>query len=274
MAYPQLQNYLQQLQHDFSHSQLSADSQGRVTGRFYHASLSSVYQPIRRARDLQIIGYEASIRGHSAEQGLLVDRLLEQAATDDESIELDRLSRLIHTLNFFRQAPTAEQRLVLNVHKRLLAAVASGHGRAFLRILQVLGVPQSQVLLQLPAITATQTWVLSHVAENYQRNGFTISLQAQNLTQAHELLEKIRPALLLVPAATIAPHHLPELEQLCAAAEAQQCQLQLVAINQSAHWERLATVVSGYAGALVQGSLWDQVRAELLPDQLACARAA
>lgn len=266
MNYPLLQNYLAQLQHDFRHSQLSADSQGRVVGRFYHASLSSVYQPIRHASDLSIHAYEASTRGHSGAQGLLVERLLEQSASDEESIELDRLSRLIHTLNFFRQNPSQTTRLILNVHNRLLAAVESGHGRAFLRILQVLGVPQQQVVLQLPAISASQTWVLQHVADNYQRNGFQVALQAHNLAQAHEFLSKLRPAWLVLPAHALTTPDLAGLSALLAHSQQQQSQVLINAINDQASWDKLRVLAEQSQALHLQGNLWDKISSDLVPE--------
>lgn len=264
MNYPLLQNYLQQLQHDFGHSQLNADTDGRVVGRFYQASLSSVFDAVRQFDDKRIVAYEAHTRGHSGAQGVLVERLLEHAATDDESIELDRLSRLIHTLNFFRQEPDADTVLILNVHKRLLAAVESGHGRAFLRILQILGVPQQQVVLQLPPIVASQTWVLNHVAESYQRHGFRVSLQSSSLSQARALLRQLQPAVLHLPAYALAQAEPGEVEELLA--QSQQLALQIVVDvgHDSSSWRKLEARLSASANVLVKGQIWDSQSSELL----------
>ncbi|MEB0139011.1 MULTISPECIES: hypothetical protein [unclassified Undibacterium] len=54
-------------------------------------------------------------------------KLLEYVADDAESVELDRLCRVLHTVNFYSQAGSAGHDLYLSVHNRLLAAVQGFH---------------------------------------------------------------------------------------------------------------------------------------------------
>ena len=105
-------------------------------------------------------------------EGLSLWRLLDHAASDDESVELDRLCRMLHAINFFRQNEAEQADLYLNVHDRLLSAVSSNHGHAFQRILDALGLPIERIVLQLPTVTTNQSWLLNYVADNYRRNGF------------------------------------------------------------------------------------------------------
>ena len=198
MRYSALQNYLSSLHtSDASHpanNHLWQDEQGRACGRYFKASLTSAFQTIRTGDDNQVIAYEAYARTYAPDDhGLNIWKLLEYAASDDESVELDRLCRLLHTINFYRQAPVDNLDLYLSVHSRLLAAVAGNHGMAFRRILDALELPHQKIVLQLPLITPSQRWVLTHVAENYKRNGFRIGANAGNLEQAIDLLELIRP---------------------------------------------------------------------------------
>ncbi|MBC3918531.1 EAL domain-containing protein [Undibacterium sp. CY18W] len=194
MHYPALQNYLSRLQSTLATTNLWLDEQGRARGRYFNSTLTSAFQAIRSGDDGRVVAYEAYARSYASDdQGLNIWKLLENAANDDESVELDRLCRLLHTLNFYRQPESAQLDLYLSVHSRLLAAVEGNHGMAFRRILDVLELPHHHVILQLPQITPSQRWVLTHVAENYRRNGFRIGLHSASLEQASDLLDRIRP---------------------------------------------------------------------------------
>lgn len=194
MEHAILRQYLSRLPTSQSKSHLWLDPHGRALGRFFNASLSSVFQPIWAADTAKPLAWEAYARSFDvSEQGLHVWRLLEYVASDDESVALDRLCRLLHAINFFRQPESARADLFVSVHSRLLAAVEGNHGAAFRRILDSLELPHQQIVLQMPSITPSQRWVLSHVVENYRRNGFRIGVNASNLSQALELQERIRP---------------------------------------------------------------------------------
>ncbi|PUA16531.1 EAL domain-containing protein [Glaciimonas sp. PCH181] len=210
--------------HDESRVWLDAD--GRAQGRYFNTTLTSVFQPIRQiavAEDVgfvavetidavdtvtakrgnQIVGYEGFAHSYSAnDNGLYLWKLLDHAASDDESIELDRLCRMLHSINFYRQlaAPSIEGNadLYLSVHARLLAAVDSNHGMAFRRILKLLELPHEHIVLQLPSITATQSWLLNYVLDNYRRNHFRLAINANSVAEAHSLLERVRPEVLKI----------------------------------------------------------------------------
>ena len=141
------------------------------------------------------MGFEGLARSASVEDaGLSVWRMLDQAASDDESIELDRLCRTLHAINFFRQ-PAAFQGadLYLSVHDRLLAAVSSNHGYAFLRILNALELPVEKIVLQLPAIGQASGWLANYVADNYRRNGFRLAFAATSLHDALDVIHRFQP---------------------------------------------------------------------------------
>ena len=126
--------------------------------------------------------------------GLSLWRLLDNAASDDESVELDRLCRMLHAINFFRQSDAADADLYLNVHSRLLSAVSSNHGYAFRRILDALGLPLERIVLQLPVVSLNQRWLLGHVTGNYKRNGFRMALHLDAPAVAGETIEQVVPA--------------------------------------------------------------------------------
>ncbi|TFW10210.1 EAL domain-containing protein [Oxalobacteraceae bacterium OM1] len=192
--FPALEQYLAHLcAEPKAHARVWADHGGRALGRFFQSTLASAFQSIREPGG-QWVAYEAFTRSHAeGDGGLSVWRLLDHAASDDESVELDRLCRMLHAINFFRQPASAGHDVYMSVHARLLAAVDGNHGTAFRRVLSALGVPQKRVVLQLPAIGAHQAWLLAYVADNYRRNGFRIALNAADPQDALQLVQRLRP---------------------------------------------------------------------------------
>ncbi|MFZ6656390.1 EAL domain-containing protein [Undibacterium sp. TJN19] len=266
MHYPALQNYLSRLHSSLASSNLWLDEQGRARGRYFNSTLSTAFQAIRSGDDERIVAYEAYARSYAADdQGLSIWKLLENAANDDESVELDRLCRLLHTLNFYRQPESVNLDLYLSVHSRLLAAVEGNHGMAFRRILDLLEVPHQQVVLQLPLISASQRWVLTHVAENYRRNGFRIGLHASSLEQASDMLERIRPSSIKVDISLANDAHAQV--RLLEQAERGNCHIIFRRIENQKSLLNLRAANQTASPYLVQGFLFDLPRANLLNQQ-------
>ncbi|GGY47696.1 EAL domain-containing protein [Pseudoduganella albidiflava] len=206
MSFPILQQYLARLADPAearSPSSLWLDAAGRAHGRFFNCTMTSVFHPIRELDSGSAVACEGLARGLSAEdEGLSLWRLLENAASDDESVELDRLCRMLHAINFFRQPDCERLDLHLNVHGRLLSAVSSNHGHAFRRILDALELPVARIVLQLPPTTPQQNWLLGYVADNYRRNGFRFAVHAGSVQEGLALLERVRPDVIRCDART------------------------------------------------------------------------
>ncbi|WP_338763784.1 EAL domain-containing protein [Massilia sp. METH4] len=203
MSFPILQQYLARLADPAAGtaSSLWLDASGRAHGRFFNCTMTSVFHPIRKLDSGAAVACEGLARGLSAEdEGLSLWRLLENAASDDESVELDRLCRMLHAINFFRQPDAERLDLHLNVHGRLLSAVSTNHGHAFRRILDALELPLAQVVLQLPQTTPQQNWLLGYVADNYRRNGFRFAVHAASAQEGQALLERVRPDVIRIDA--------------------------------------------------------------------------
>ncbi|MFZ6766812.1 EAL domain-containing protein [Undibacterium sp. Di26W] len=263
MHYPALQNYLSRLQSTLATTNLWLDEQGRARGRYFNSTLTSAFQAIRSGDDGRVVAYEAYARSYASDdQGLNIWKLLENAANDDESVELDRLCRLLHTLNFYRQPESAHLDLYLSVHSRLLAAVEGNHGMAFRRILDVLELPHHHIILQLPQITPSQRWVFTHVAENYRRNGFRIGLHAASLEQAGDLLDRIRPDSIKVDIslANDAEAQIRLLEQ----ADRGNCHVIFRRIENQKRLQALRDANQTASPYLIQGFLFDLPKAGLL----------
>lgn len=205
MSFPALQKYLVRLP-DTPQTATSVwlDRHGRASGRYFNSTLTSAFQAIREPGSQQIVGFEGFARSHSnSDSGLSLWKLLDHAASDDESIALDRLCRMLHAINFYRQPPAADLDLYLSVHARLLAGVSANHGNAFRRVLDALELPHEKIVLQLPLVAKNQNWLLAYVADNYRRNGFRLAVNAADARQALELLDALQPEAIKVDAREI-----------------------------------------------------------------------
>lgn len=269
MPFPALNAYLQRLS-DSSRapSTIWLDAHGQAHGRFFNCTLTSAFQPIRAVSG-QLLGFEGLARGASAaDAGLSLWRMLDHAASDDESIELDRLCRMLHAINFFRQPEAEGVDLYLHVHDRLLSAVSSNHGHAFRRILHALGLPVEQIVLQLPAASAARRWLVNYVADNYRRNGFRLALNAATPAEAADVLEQFRPDVVKVDAAVFDGG--AGLERLLVLAQARSAKLVFKRVESQASLE-LIEQASANTGveAYVQGYLIGVPRAALAPQRSA-----
>ncbi|CAJ0812427.1 EAL domain-containing protein [Ralstonia flaminis] len=183
--------------------QLWRDASGRVQGQFFHSSLTSLFEPVwQLAADgtLALAGHEALMRTwtRGGDLGLNPWKLFSLASDDSTLVELDRLCRLVHTLNYF--ARTDARRLVVNVHGRLLAAVAADHGKAFHRAVTALGLSPEQFVIQVPSTANDDLGLLLFVVDNYRRNGFAVAVQASDPAEAGALLVHAKPAYLKLDA--------------------------------------------------------------------------
>lgn len=216
MTFPALSAYLARLSDPaMPRSTLWLNDDGQAEGRFFNCTLTSAFHAIQEFGSGRIAAYEAVARGVDPDAGQSLWRQLDHAASDDESVELDRLCRMLHAINFFRQPLAADADLFLSVHDRLLSAVSINHGHAFRRILDALGLPAQRVVLQLPAVSPNQRWLLGYVMDNYRRNGFRMALNVDGVTQATELLAQVQPVSIRIDAAHVAgAGALAELAQL------------------------------------------------------------
>lgn len=205
MSYAVLENYLARLPNQHASAfPLWTDETGQACARYFDWTLNSVFQPIRSLQSGQLLGFEAFARSYAHDMGLSVWRLLDGAASDEESVALDRLCRMLHAINFFRQRPDGHARLFLNVHARLLTAVEGNHGLVFRQVLDALELPADRVVLQLPSVPQTLHAVLLHIVQSYRSNGFKITLNAENGAEAMKLMGEIRPDIIKLDSAMTA----------------------------------------------------------------------
>lgn len=266
MPFPAVERYLAGLCNSTQAStNVWLDADGCAQGRYFNSTLTSSFQPIRVLGTGRSFEFEGFARSYSAsDPGLCVWKLLDHAAGDLESIELDRLCRMLHAINFFRQPEAHEASLFVSVHARLLAAVEGKYGSAFRRILELLELPQERVVVQLPAVTPTQNWVVNAVAENYRRNGFRYAVNANTVREALILLDHVRPDVIKLDVGQVTDYQATL--KLLAEASKRKIQLIFKRVGTASKLTALQHLAEESGQPVhVQGYLWDLPQAMLAP---------
>ncbi|MBD5803149.1 EAL domain protein [Azoarcus sp. Aa7] len=167
--------------------QLRRLADGGVVGDWFGCELSSVFQPIVDPSSGKVVGHEAFLRCLGGGRRDLSPWVLFSAnADDDRLIALDRLARTVHALNFIASVGD-DGLLFLNVHGRLLAAVAGDHGAAFRKVIDALGFPPGRIVIEAPVVASRQADLLSFVLRNYRHNGFRVAVNVESVAQWHAL---------------------------------------------------------------------------------------
>jgi EAL domain-containing protein (putative c-di-GMP-specific phosphodiesterase class I) len=104
---------------------------------------------------------------------------------DDAShlVGMDRLSRMLHAINFFGAGRPSM--LFLSVHEHLLKSVKYDHGRHFSELLLNLGLNPARIVIELPESAVAHRTFVGYLIKSYQSFGFKV---AGNLPNAGQIL--------------------------------------------------------------------------------------
>lgn len=168
----------------FPASRFSEPCDGTVAAQFFHSRLTSAFQPVVRASDGRIAGHHALLRVFS-ERGAAVApwSLFAQDSSDRMLVQLDRLTRTLHALNYFRGAHRTST-LFLSVEARLFGIVAEDHGAYFRMILEMLDMSPERVAVVLPASLLDDPVTLVRAAISYRIHGYRVVAQARPMVGA------------------------------------------------------------------------------------------
>lgn len=167
---------------------LERDENGWVSGNFYHCKLTSAFQPILNTQGNKIIGHAAYVRSESnGEVALWPWQVFSLASKDEQLIDLDRLCRAIHALNYFKKPLNSIGQLFLSVHPRLLESIQNEHGRTFKDFLDLIGVSTSRIVIEIPSILNHDWKLLQKLIINYRSYGYQVAINF-NGTNGHWLL--------------------------------------------------------------------------------------
>lgn len=166
----------------FPASRLAEPRPGQVTAQFFASRLTSAFHPVVRAAG-GVAGHHALLRVFD-ERGEAVAPwgVFAQAARDATLVQLDRLARTVHALNYFpREDP--RRLLFLNVEERLLRIVADNHGAYFELILRELGIAPRRVAIMLPAGVLDDPVTFVRAAIAYRLRGYRVVTQLRSLAE-------------------------------------------------------------------------------------------
>jgi EAL domain-containing protein (putative c-di-GMP-specific phosphodiesterase class I) len=163
---------------------LSEPQPGRIVAQFFQSRLTSVFQPVVRAADAGIAGHQGLLRVFDERgQSVAPWNVFARAADDDQLVQLDRLTRTVHALNYF-QSQDGTRLLFLNVEQRLLGHVAADHGAYFESILARLGLAPARVVIVLPASAVDDPVTFVRAAISYRIRGYRVLAQLRSAREA------------------------------------------------------------------------------------------
>ena len=157
-----------------SHLHLGDDG---AHGRFRDLQLSSVFQPLFAAANLAPRAHEALLRVHDATGAPLSPAAaFAVPTTSDEVVYFDRLCRIVHALNFVRQAESGAD-LFVNVSGRHLLGVShGGHGEIFERLLHMCGLKPGQIILEVLEARVDDIARLNDAVAAYRERGYRVAI--------------------------------------------------------------------------------------------------
>jgi EAL domain-containing protein (putative c-di-GMP-specific phosphodiesterase class I) len=167
----------------FPAHRLSEPHPGTVEAQFFQSRLTSVFQPVVRANDGAVAGHQGLLRVFD-DAGIEAApwSVFSQACDDAQLVQLDRLCRTVHALNYFPARGGAGV-LFLNVEQRLLKAVSADHGAYFESILAQLGVTPQRVVIVLPASAVDDPVTFVRAAISYRIRGYRVLCQLRSVAE-------------------------------------------------------------------------------------------
>ena len=147
----------------------------RYTGHFKGFHLSSAFQPIFALTHRRAVGYEALLRVSDADgKPLSPLEVFAHAADGEETVQLDRTSRVLHTHNF-RSLAANDNWLFLNINPHV---VVEGrlYGSFFAELLHSSGLQPSQVVVEILENAILDEGLLAEAVQYYKELGCLVAI--------------------------------------------------------------------------------------------------
>lgn len=151
----------------------------QVESRAGGLRLATEFHPIRRAAKPSIImGYDAALRAFSPETSQTLAAKLFHLADVDDIINLDRLCRTIHMLNYLPMSHDGGY-LFLHVHPRHVLGVKSDHGAYFEEVIFRCGLTPRRVVISvaISPLYGHHFTLLQEGLKNYQFRGYSTAIK-------------------------------------------------------------------------------------------------
>ena len=176
---------------------------GLVSGIFGPIQISSVFESVRRADDIEkLAGHIAQLSvtpydnnqhsQQSIEIGDLLTDVMTQPADFQSIISLDRLCRTVHMLNYLTYSHKGGL-LFLDVDPRHILSIKQDHGAYFEEIIIKCGLTVQNIVI---SMTVNSFYALHHTQlldglNNYRQRGYQIALNIGSLYAANGLRDFI-----------------------------------------------------------------------------------
>lgn len=136
----------------------------------------SHFQAIIEAKSLGIAGHEALLRANLAEgETLSPQAAFHVARYEDRLVELDRVSRTLHVMNYLGYPVPDDTLLFLNVNPGLVTTV-SDHGEISALAAERSGFPRERIVIEIVENAATSNKLLERAVWNYRQRGFLVAI--------------------------------------------------------------------------------------------------
>jgi EAL domain-containing protein (putative c-di-GMP-specific phosphodiesterase class I) len=129
----------------------------------------------------QEIGYQGVLQGAGSDAGPAPGDPLAELDDAKQLVALDRLSRILHAINFF--GTQRQGLLFLDVHEQLLKSVKYDHGRHFSQVLLDLGLNPARIVIGLPENAVAHRTFVSYLIKSYRSFGFKVAGTLPNAGQ-------------------------------------------------------------------------------------------
>ncbi|MDD5271817.1 MAG: hypothetical protein PHU14_03770 [Methylovulum sp.] len=166
----------------------------RVSGLFGPIRISSSFTPVRSAENYEVLtGHIAQLTVAPYDGVQHSARDAQKSAVDFQSIiNLDRLSRTVHMLNYLPFSHLGGV-LFLDVDPRHVLGVTSNHGAYFEEVIAKCGLATKNVVI---SIAVNNFYALHHDElleglQNYRQRGYKIALNIGHLYSANGLVDLI-----------------------------------------------------------------------------------
>lgn len=159
---------------------------GQIEGRFGDLRLTSEFHPIRRAdQPGRVVGHDAALQAFDPETSHNLAAKVFHAADVGSIINVDRMVRTIHMLNYLPHAHE-DGHLFLHVHPRHILGVKRDHGAYFEEVIFRCGLSPRRVVISVPVtpVYDRQLILLLEGLKNYQERGYATAIKFDDKANA------------------------------------------------------------------------------------------
>ncbi len=166
---------------EFDLSRIGLSSQirsidGNYVVPFLGLRLHSYFQVIVRPSDNALVGHEALLRPTGADEEPIPPLAAFHLANyENKVVELDRICRTIHLVNYLNSEPSEDGLLFLNLNPTMVDHVVD-HGKTFAKVLAHYEFPTTRIVIEIVEHEIKNDSTLEKAVENFRDGGYRIAM--------------------------------------------------------------------------------------------------